>query len=1827
MSQQISDQAINLQPPESEEDKAVQPAAPEAIPQEPSSDVEQQGMTPEEPPKDFDEALVPSGPLPEKDPTQTPEGVQAPEDPPILPVEEAPVEVSGRQRRQMQRMRESQMRRMRETYSNTVEQRNANWQQGVTVQATDTAPEIFFNAFATGSSREEDAAEFELIKTADYFFASHDRNGPISGAIENGLQVIDSDNKTSVLVAVNKEAPLESTMRKMLNYGSMVIAHEIPLDSEDPAKQIRTRSDGTQVAIKPYRMNIWFETAKLTGQKLRKGEMRDGRYVEPIEDGQPTTPFGKIVDYVWASEESGRFKFVNRMSNMYGIPNPIVQNAILAASDRGFVRSFRQGESIKDQGKFFYNLMVGLSNVEKEDILSVLEPKEEQLTHLQRREARLGKNRARRFEGLEIDFENEAVRALGAAVTDRVVNNIIQYEPEKVIEKDGKKQVSSEYYAYASQQIANSLGIDVNQAEMFMRERPDLIEAGIDLAIEGAPTVGGVFAVGIARGVLFTNPAFKRWVRNKYKTASFDESIEKAKKDGFTTSDLQEQFVEEVTSVRYTKVPYTGVAITPRFLREGIREAKLRRLQVAGELTTPQLRARNAQNIFVQKANDKYIAATRKLAEIPRSNRAARIKGRAQQINAYRQAAMAEFSDRPFPTALFNEAKLEFGFAYGAALGGDALTSYVGEEGRGYGEFGGALMAFTLGVPALKATGRVVSRTPVLGTAARTVWLKTMKALGEADDLETLDSYFGQFSKGSLEGEIRDLLFDKATPAFRVYLMNQARETENMLNSLSEIRLPNGDKAFPDPDSLRLMLYDVTQLSVLKSYSDSITAMISAQDINNKRVLADDLQSNIDFEAEIARRISGTLKQFDRALQSETMTDTQRQMITSFRDSLSKEAQDVNIRYAEVQQAVSGIKEEFETLILNGKPLYTAAGDLVGLDQITPEAIISQHHLDTIAKYMDDDTKKYTDFDGLVNEIKNNRQETALLYRQRLQQNKEIGNVDNQSKIFVSDTQRRFADDKQDVNLAFRAVENVSRTAMADAGVLIRLLRDQQILGDLTDNLESIAFSSRINSELQARVAAKGPFGSASTRHSLIDGIAIDYFKGNRQFKTVIESYAEKPLEEMSDIEIREQLSQIVDLVYEDEAIPSAVKNIFGKTERPRTEAQIYDFFNTYFRTPEGQASEFAQDLGINAQNVEEVMRAGVNIETMSEIVEFLGKNIDPSSAQGVALMKVRKHLKNGIMKGFQVDENGDIVRDSAGLALVNPKAGFKEDFYGDNPQDVTEEFRTKLEAADSLYGEHLARFYNKDVPTHNITGATISQSKEPSALILPKLINNAIKEAQTPGANPAEVMTDILGADLARMHPEASVAIRNSKGQVVGFEFDQSTEAGKLAVDEARKTIINFGQSVLLRTKFGEEFTKRMESGQVYGLNMSKGRVTQLVGMLGETSDYKVQLEDSDAIKYVRTLTSLQVKNADGTLEPLVKEDDIWAPFEFNVAAQGIMIGEGKRRVPVTLANDKLFREVKAAVTVQSKLVEDRAEASRALLDVMNQMNKNIEAKGGPPLTFVNMLQGKQSEEAVRILSRTKENFIQNAEDPDIARKQFEDTFKDMAFEDLLFQTQTGTKVGDIDLKKFIEKASNPQYISNLRQISPIAADNIEAMGRYVNLNTGRMQSGVRLAGAVQPLNTASEMSRLFAVWSGRTGYTWYGLTLLTQSSIRAKQKAFGALLENPEAGRVFMEIANEGRLPTNTESAFLYRAFVPYLARDYVLYSDSEEYASFSEDFVFKPGAAAAKGTGRAVGRFFFGSLDKNEEPLTEEDIAPDRTSVQHLNKLNEDRITGAQ
>ena len=133
--------------------------------------------------------------------------------------------------------------------------------------------------------------------------------------------------------------------------------------------------------------------------------------------------------------------------------------------------------------------------------------------------------------------------------------------------------------------------------------------------------------------------------------------------------------------------------------------------------------------------------------------------------------------------------------------------------------------------------------------------------------------------------------------------------------------------------------------------------------------------------------------------------------------------------------------------------------------------------------------------------------------------------------------------------------------------------------------------------------------------------------------------------------------------------------------------------------------------------------------------------------------------------------------------------------------------------------------------------------------------------------------------------------------------------------------------------------------------------------------------------------------------------------------------------------------------------------------------------------------------------------------------------------------------------------------------------------------------------------------------------------MTLLTQSSIRAKQKAFGALLENPEAGRVFMEIANEGRLPTNTESAFLYRAFVPYLARDYVLYSDSEEYASFSEDFVFKPGAAAAKGTGRAVGRFFFGSLDKNEEPLTEEDIAPDRTSVQHLNKLNEDRITGAQ
>ena len=166
-----------------------------------------------------------------------------------------------------------------------------------------------------------------------------------------------------------------------------------------------------------------------------------------------------------------------------------------------------------------------------------------------------------------------------------------------------------------------------------------------------------------------------------------------------------------------------------------------------------------------------------------------------------------------------------------------------------------------------------------------------------------------------------------------------------------------------------------------------------------------------------------------------------------------------------------------------------------------------------------------------------------------------------------------------------------------------------------------------------------------------------------------------------------------------------------------------------------------------------------------------------------------------------------------------------------------------------------------------------------------------------------------------------------------------------------------------------------------------------------------------------------------------------------------------------------------------------------------------------------------------------------------------------------MLYNALPDTRGG---LQKFLELSNDRVYMDNLRELSPEAADNIAAMGTYLGnyaKRTGDSADGIKLRGLASPFNQVSEVSRLFAVWSGRVGYTFYGTQLLAGAGIRARQASFKALLDNPEAGKVLIDLLSGTKPPTEKQSATLYKAFLTYAARDYALYSDGDYYASISE------------------------------------------------------------
>lgn len=1620
-----------------------------------------------------------------------------------------------------------------------------NWNQRVDVQGTDTPMDVYRKAYMMGDAA-EDQAQYELIESADFFFPVKNGQGQVVGTVENGLQVI---NNNSPIVPMKKD---QFDFHRMAKSGSVVIAHKVPLNSDLPNKQVRT-INGETVAFVPTFLEKYYDTQRMTGQVPIKG--RDGQTV--LMSPEPSTLVGRAFDYLYASDENRNFD-VAQMLDGFGI-DPIQQNRIIKASDKGFMSAFQRGETLKDMGKFVYNNLLALSTGDFEYVFGEGPEEEKKASPL----GMTGKAITAQTQAIRqgrIDMQNEEVLAYGSVVARQILNGVIAQEQEKL---DEKNRVSGKYYPYARQTVAEGMGITEEQADQFIRFNADLLEYGTDLFAEGVAITGPLSGINLLRTAAKV-PAFNSYLTRKMGTQTVEEAREKAVGMGLSMKTLRQEFMEETHD-------FSGLNQF-RMIRDARVTGGARRLGILDEVRgvqTPQTQQYLAR---VEKATLAHQTNVEKLRDLRQKK--AGVKAIASQrlktLNSGRKNLMATYSDRQLPSSLMSATGEEFSFAYGAAIAGDVVSHVSGEENRAWGEMGGALTSLSLFVPLTKKAAGVVSERLIFGTAgsglslkipgARTAYVGWMKALGEVDPDTSVQEYFKNLPDSAMAAKLKGLLWDNASPATRDYLVNRAQNFAKMQEDLLKIKLPDGSPAFKE-DEIFTMLADITMIGSLKAFSDHTRLVISSQGIAKGVLTGDELIAGATQQIEIARRIQQTLNRFEAAAPHAVKEGT-KDIIESTQNVLKEELNRVNRDFDDAMNAVDSLQKEYDSAIAGGNPLRDDLGEVIDAE----EGINTSSYKRRIEQYTGDDAA-IANLDEWEKQVLQDRADFLAARRAELEANANMGEMDSHSVRFVQDAQEKFHQDQIDVDTAFRKVDNVSKTARADAGVVLRILRDNDLLEGLEGNLSDIQFSNRVNGELEATTLVAGEVKGRKVRRVLIDQLAEDVFKENPMFRNAIETTAGKPISEMTEGEIKRTLGEVVEDIYDDVDIPPGIKELFGEGDRPpSTMAEYFDFFDELVRD-----KDLATQAGLS--HSPEGLQAGVSISALSSIVKYLGKSVDPSTPGGLALAKTRRYIKNGIMKGFEVDADGrPIMRD--GAPVINPNAGFKENFYSDTPEDIGVEFRSALDEADTLYETHLARYHNKNVNTHDILNMTTTEGNKVADTFMPDLIRKAVAEASKTGVDAGSVMTNRLTVGLARLNPQASVAKKDAMGNIT-FEIDASTPEGKAAVDELKGVVRQYAHATISNSNFGQEFRQRSLKKQVYGINMEKGKIVDV----SEAGRGQVVLEDKDIIMHTRKLSLVRVKtgvdqNGEDIFEPLITMDEIWAPYSFrNVDpdAPSPRDPDYKKVNPRQVmgpnnisANARyLTKELKSQMKAVRGSVEYTREEQARLFNSMKKYQQSM-GQSGVPATFREMF---QSPDGFEYLQRTKEDYVtrrSNQVSRAEALEEFDQSMRDIIFEDALNQTRGPDGV---NVTKFLELAQDETYLRSLEALSPSAANGIRSMGKYLGTYTKEVAGSARLSGIVGPINTASEMSRLFAVWSGRVSYKFLGMTFLTTHTLRSRQAAFKAFLEDPKAGETFVKLLSGSRPPTREEEAYLYKVLLQYTARDYVLYSDSDYYDSVTE------------------------------------------------------------
>lgn len=1567
---------------------------------------------------------------------------------------------------------------------------------------------LFSEVLSTGDLK-QDAELKNQIDTAVGYYTPFDVEGNLlPGAIVDGNAVLDQ------MDFVKFSKTNTTRVRSLIKNGSVIIAHEVlPSMSNEVGVVFQRHDDGdmyvTQTPLPQFEQNL-----DLTGKEFVGNDIR---YEEPAL-------IQRVLDFFYTSErdkERTRRRYANLLVKN-GINNPFMINRMLDLHDKGILKTIEFNEGVNDLGRFFANVAIGIVNLPDGESRTG-GPLGVTATEIINYSNTISPDiEGQGIESAMSNPESMAFLQMGAEtiIQSQIVNN--PEEADKVaIGPDGEKRLRFEYYDYAADKLAESMGITSQQADRILSFNDDAFEYLKELAPEAL-----TFAVGEALYVTARSAqmfkSFQGYMRKKYpKAKSYEETIDQLNKAGGSLSAELTTWAQDATPEFLRRIKLYEFSVQRKMDLVSIGASTTGTFVAGSELVEQAIKRseqfnENAMSDFSKAALEKNIAK--------------RFKLKASGFAKIVQAQKALHVDRYIPKVVSELAGDEFWAAGGSAATGHFMTLQFGEDTRPAGEFFGAILGLTYLRRGTKAFARGAINLPF-----------EMVPGGSAAAASILGVFFKERRQAIQEGKVLGFgtylqrrhaktyneLFADLDPEQQQSIENTMLQFAELEERLMNVKLSDGRPAFQEGE-IPTLLADITGLTVLKEMTDYFNSRMLASDVIGKGEIIQQANSVVEMRQKLSNKIGVVL---DRMSTVEPLKDSPE--LNSIIETFGKMKQGLETSIKEdariYGEALDEIQSKIELVIGGGATFTDEGGQVVA---INARDILEQRHRQII--------ERYTGESGIINDIDNYLREVEQLGATFQDAFAEISKgfsdvnvaktAGNVSINFVSRMGNLKDSNRQVKDAKYETFRSQAPDARMDGTEIYDRL-EQDLYAELdTDMTVDVEIDTEISKAEKASILlAAGDAPKKIQRKHFWNASAMEEMRNNP-----IIAQAAGITDDMTDQEVINILAEFKDELSERiEGLPGELR------ELGNTPIDVFNFFRKTALTadPEqlakfGMTREFGERLTLP-----------MTPRTMHNLTKFLSRSVKrdekgvltPASA---AMVNLRKEII-------------DMSEDST--------SGFQLNYYGER-QPVGSELIETLRDANNYNREYNMRFHNPDVKTYGIELRDTETTKKASET-LDDVIEAGVNA--TRGRDP-NIINETLGSDLAR-----TLGSPLSKGPTGrdGFFLVE----GDAATQAAKELMLGLVHTKMWRSDGGQEILRLAKEGQGIGFEISGAQLNQIKDLMGSVPTIGEVKNGSELLDYIDTLSQLKVytRNADGSIDPasarpLLSEEDMFAPlkienfFDLKSAAPG-------RASPKTASYSQkalqLGRDLKNEVAklraMPQKNKLQRESALNNIKFVVDSMKSIREDKSTFIFNVVTNTNGMKLMREAR--DKHVKDMVQQGIPEDVARKSFDSEITSLIMKEVSTGSQNAK--GMLDPDRMAALGNNKELMAAMEEFSPestqILKDLIELSGSVLDRSTGKM----KLTGFATPYNIDTEINKIWAVSTGRGSLRWWGLQLLARQGRQLNQQTYRAMLENPELGRTILDMIKSGKKPGQKTVERLTDTIITYAALDIYRYGTGED------------------------------------------------------------------